>query len=410
MLPDMAPQDAYARLQALPFVETSGDGLIVHDAVQQAIAITVRAADPSRYRSYRRAAWRQLRNEIQTAGISEMWRYSADMLFMIENPVLREAFFPTVAHECVVEPATPDDGRAIQEIVRQNDGPRAAGLMELWWNHTPQFFSVARAPGGAVQGFYCMLHLDSISPMLVRQDPITWAFWQHLKREPIPKGQHVLVVRRWLDRELGDGASGVQAACFHDPKRAYMKGRPLLRRVYVTARSLKGFASALGDLCFIPMPEGDTELDGQTYYTAVQDFGPSSIDGWLARVAGMELGEVDGLLDLDNHELVIDGERTRLTPTEFKVMLYLYEREGKAVTRASLIENVWGYKYDGGSNVVEAIIGSLRRKLGRRSMMIETISGVGYRLFKGYANKSPDKLKGDQADSSLPRGSAQLHF
>lgn len=43
---------------------------------------------------------------------------------------------------------------------------------------------------------------------------------------------------------------------------------------------------------------------------------------------------------------------------------YLYEHEGKAVTRVSLLEEVWGYSYMGGSNVVEAAIRALRKKLG----------------------------------------------
>ena len=57
MLPDAAPQDAYERLLALPFIEHASDGLIVHDAVQQAIATALHAADPSKHRALCRAAW-----------------------------------------------------------------------------------------------------------------------------------------------------------------------------------------------------------------------------------------------------------------------------------------------------------------------------------------------------------------
>ena len=70
MLPDIAPQDAYERLRMLPFVESGRDGLHVHDVVQQAIAAALRAADPSKHRDYRRAAWRQLRDEMRTVGQS----------------------------------------------------------------------------------------------------------------------------------------------------------------------------------------------------------------------------------------------------------------------------------------------------------------------------------------------------
>lgn len=61
------------------------DGLQVHDSPQQAIALGFKAADPSRYFSYRRAAWRQLRTEVRTAPVSELWRYIADMPYWLEN-------------------------------------------------------------------------------------------------------------------------------------------------------------------------------------------------------------------------------------------------------------------------------------------------------------------------------------
>lgn len=50
------------------------------------------------------------------------------------------------------------------------------------------------------------------------------------------------------------------------------------------------------------------------------------------------------------------------------------------VNRISLLQDVWGYSYQGGSNVVEAVIRSLRKKLGSRASMIETVRGSGYRL------------------------------
>lgn len=61
-------------------------------------------------------------------------------------------------------------------------------------------------------------------------------------------------------------------------------------------------------------------------------------------------------------------------------MLYLYQREDRAVTRTSLLEEVWGYDYEGDSNVVDVVIRSLRKKLGERASLIETVRGVGYRF------------------------------
>src|SRR5262249_53694309 len=103
MLPDSAPDDGFERLQALPFVYSRGDGLIVHDAVRDAIAAHLRAKDPTTYRELSRRAWRQLRDEVRTAGVEELWRYTADVLYILENPVIREAFFPSGAPQYTVE-------------------------------------------------------------------------------------------------------------------------------------------------------------------------------------------------------------------------------------------------------------------------------------------------------------------
>jgi DNA-binding response OmpR family regulator len=111
------------------------------------------------------------------------------------------------------------------------------------------------------------------------------------------------------------------------------------------------------------------------------DFGPSSVDGWLARLVAAELGMGnEGVVDLEGRSLIVDRRRVPLTRLEFSVVHYLHERKGKPVARESLIRDVWGHKYDVGSNVVDVVIRSLRKKLGKRSDMVETVTGCGYRF------------------------------
>ena len=50
------------------------------------------------------------------------------------------------------------------------------------------------------------------------------------------------------------------------------------------------------------------------------------------------------------------------------------------MSRAELREDVWDTSYDGGSNVVDAAVRSLRKKLGDHAPMIETVTGIGYRF------------------------------
>jgi hypothetical protein len=160
-----------------------------------------------------------------------------------------------------------------------------------------------------------------------------------------------------------------------------MELKPHLRRLYIAKRDLTVFEDAKRHLGFRRLPECDVIVDGMGYHTLMLDFGPASVDGWLAGLVSAELGvEDDGILDQSAQELVIDGQRTALTKLEFSLMQYLTQHEGKAVSRADLLANVWGYDYAGGSNVVDVVVRGLRQKMGDRASLIEAVRGTGYRL------------------------------
>ena len=109
-----------------------------------------------------------------------------------------------------------------------------------------------------------------------------------------------------------------------------------------------------------------------------------------AQLMARELGG-DGaeLLDVEARELVIEGRRVPLTPLEFSVMSYLHEHEDSAVSRESLLRDVWGHRYDAGSNVVDVVVRALRKKLGQQAGMIETVAGFGYRFRQTAGIYSP---------------------
>jgi DNA-binding response OmpR family regulator len=112
----------------------------------------------------------------------------------------------------------------------------------------------------------------------------------------------------------------------------------------------------------------------------VLDLGPESVAGWVSRLAADDPAAGGVRLDGDARELVLDGRRIALTRLECDVLQHLREREGRPVTRESLLRDVWGYEWTGGSNVVEVAVSGLRRKLGDRAAALETVRGVGYRL------------------------------
>jgi Transcriptional regulatory protein, C terminal len=134
-------------------------------------------------------------------------------------------------------------------------------------------------------------------------------------------------------------------------------------------------------LGFRPLAGAAAELDGVEYASVVLDFGPGSVDGWLASLVADELGVDDEPeLDEEARELAVGGERVALTPLEFGLFRHLREREGRSVTRNELLREVWGTEFTGGSNVVDAVVRGLRRKLGPAAVVVETVRGSGYRL------------------------------
>jgi hypothetical protein len=373
MLPDIAPQDAFERLKSLPFVEPEHDGLRLHELVQQTIATSLQAKDPNRYQEYRRTAWQQLSAEAARTAPLSLWRYTADLLYMIANPTVREAFFPSDVRRFVVEPAQTTDGPAILEITKLHDTSDNVEAISTWWSHRPESFSVVRDQTGAIAGFYLMFDPASVAQTFIEKDRVTQSWSNHLAGDPTPEHQRVLFLRRWLSRDKGEQPGPVQAACWLDIKRTYMELRPLLRRVYLTVNDLGPYASVAQKLGFQVLAQDKNQ------FGAMLDFGPASVDGWLTGLGAAELGIEPEILDIQSHELVLDGQRVKLTKLEFEVFRYLYTRKGTAVSRASLVEDVWGWKHTG-SNVIEAVMRTLRKKLGDKSESIETIRGLGYRF------------------------------
>jgi two-component system OmpR family response regulator len=90
-----------------------------------------------------------------------------------------------------------------------------------------------------------------------------------------------------------------------------------------------------------------------------------------------------GDLELDESRWTVHraGTPVELSPTEFRLLAYLIRHQGRVLTRAQLLESVWGWDYAGESQIVETYISYLRRKLDPLGPpMIFTQRGVGYSL------------------------------
>lgn len=80
------------------------------------------------------------------------------------------------------------------------------------------------------------------------------------------------------------------------------------------------------------------------------------------------------------HEVTADGEVVNLTLKEYELLKRLMKNRGIVMTRDCLLEDIWGYDFDGETRTVDVHVRTLRQKLGNCGEMIETVRGVGYRM------------------------------
>ena len=122
---------------------------------------------------------------------------------------------------------------------------------------------------------------------------------------------------------------------------------------------------------------------------------PFSMDELIARLRavrrrltgeGLNLQQYEELtLNLNTREVRRAGRKIELTVREFSLLEFLLRSPGRVLTRTQICEQVWGYHFDPGTNVVDVCIQRLRRKIDddHEVKLIQTVRGVGYTLKAG---------------------------
>ncbi len=86
------------------------------------------------------------------------------------------------------------------------------------------------------------------------------------------------------------------------------------------------------------------------------------------------------VLDVESYVVTVGGRTLDLTYKEFELLRFLAERPGRVFTRPTLLREVWGYDFYGGTRTVDVHVRRLRAKLGpEQEALVETVRGVGYR-------------------------------
>lgn len=101
----------------------------------------------------------------------------------------------------------------------------------------------------------------------------------------------------------------------------------------------------------------------------------------------------DLIVDLDRHEVTLEGERVDLSPTEFQLLTVLIRYEGRMLPHEFLLNKIWGSEYTHKTNYLRLYINYLRRKLEKKPnqpTLIHNEWGIGYRFGAGLSDRNND--------------------
>ena len=109
------------------------------------------------------------------------------------------------------------------------------------------------------------------------------------------------------------------------------------------------------------------------------------VKGVLRRLKGPKEGKKvlthsEVVLDVEAHKVAVGDKSIELTLTEFKLLDELLRNKGRVRSRETLLNNVWGYTFEGYERTVDTHVQRLRRKLGKHGKIIKTVRGIGYMI------------------------------
>jgi hypothetical protein len=381
MLARTVDHELLDELLELSFVERTTDGAVLHESIREAIASRLRALDPVRHRQLRRRALGALEHELDRAAPTgpHAWRLTADLLFIVDHPEIRDAFFPEHESALSIDVALPDDRAAIFAIIERHEPAGLLPVFEAWWRHGRAFFEVARDLGGTVLGVSIIAHSSAVPAAIVDVDPMARAWLADLEGRP-GRDRGALFNRLVLTLEHGARQSDTLGALWLAAKRAYVE-RPGQSALYAAMPRDSVNKPLLHKLGFrAPDIEHGTEV------TMRIDFGAAGIWTWLRGLAHEQFDlraeaqqpALGWTLDEASRGLVLDGKPIALSPLEYGVLVELGRARGVVISRDDLLTRVWKQRHTG-SNVVDAVVRLLRKKLGPYAGDLETVKGHGFR-------------------------------
>ncbi|NLY46039.1 MAG: response regulator transcription factor [Tissierella sp.] len=122
---------------------------------------------------------------------------------------------------------------------------------------------------------------------------------------------------------------------------------------------------------YIPKPFGVMELMSRVK-AVLRRIGPSNSSDVIT------LSSIT--IDYEKRIVKIEDEVIKLTYKEFELLYYLLKNQNIVLTREMIMNEVWGFDFEGETRTVDVHIGTLRQKLGQSGKLIQTIRNVGYKV------------------------------
>ncbi|MBD2872691.1 response regulator transcription factor [Paenibacillus arenilitoris] len=160
---------------------------------------------------------------------------------------------------------------------------------------------------------------------------------------------------------------------------------------FEVCRALRSTGDNIAVIMLTAKDEVEDRVKGLTLGADDYVVKPFSFSELLARIGARLrnqfpnlLGEVSyGPFRLDDRrkEMAYDGRILELSPTEYELLRFIVMNNGVVLSKALILDKVWGYQFGGEENIVEVYIRSLRDKLNdKEHRLIRTLRGAGYRM------------------------------
>jgi hypothetical protein len=304
LLADLLERDdahaAFEWLRGLSFVETSGEGLSLHDLARETLGADLRWRRPGRFAALNRRARAHYTRHLLGADEQEQVAILADYTFLHRhNPIVQPLFAQLRGQWAKARPQTSgrprgDEWAVLREMVAAHEGEASAEIAEHWFERQPERVQVFRDEHGAVTGFLVRLALDATTEEERAADPCAEAAWAYLREHaPLRPGEHATLFRFWMDREAYQNVSAVQSLIFVATVRHYLSVDNLAY-TFLPCAEPDFWALVFSYVGLKRLQEVDFEVGGETYGVYGHDWRAVPPAVWLEGLAERGLPSVPG--------------------------------------------------------------------------------------------------------------------